>query len=288
MRFHTFACVACTGQLLLAVAFSVVAANMLQAQTVVPGTGERVLGAGDNFEDTSWEFQNHFPKGSHNVDGQIREPRGISKNGLWYESAKRGQPDVLKRVAPPAGGLLGSKGAQLMRTLYSAIPERVGRGSHQDDLLFDTSPAIPVSQSPSVVVCVYLSPLDEWENHTGTSFGLRTAIEATVWQRSKGIFFSRRVRKRETYFPGIFIQFNSQTAGQEKDSAIFILRGGDDGKDYLGPEITQTGWWTLGISFTSDGRAHYYASPGVDDLKPEDRIAFFAVRSLRAVLHVLL
>ena len=37
-------------------------------------------------------------------------------------------------------------------------------------------------------------------------------------------------------------------------------------------DIDEPGWWTLGMSFTSDGQVHYYASEGVDDLTAEDHI----------------
>ena len=44
-------------------------------------------------------------------------------------------------------------------------------------------------------------------------------------------------------------------------------------EDVPGPRITQTGWWTLGMSFTGDGMVHYFASPGVDALTERDHIA---------------
>ena len=40
----------------------------------------------------------------------------------------------------------------------------------------------------------------------------------------------------------------------------------------MGPRIEQLGWWTLGMSFSPDGVVHYFASPGVDALTPEDHI----------------
>lgn len=264
---------------LAALAVFSVLAETLPAQPLIPGTGYRIKGGGDDFEDPDWEFTHNFPKSSRNLDKREREPFGMSKNERWFESPKRGQPDVLRRVAPPAGGIEGSTGALLMRTLHSGLPGAVTRTSQQDDLLFDVGGAtngatIPVSQSPSVVVRVYLPPFDEWEDHTGTSFGFRVAMMSSAWRRKSGLLFTTRVKKREIYFPGIFIQFNSKTdSGREKDSAVFIIRGDDYGKDFLAGEITQTGWWTLGISFTPDGRAHYYASPGVDDLTGQDHIA---------------
>ena len=89
-------------------------------------------------------------------------------------------------------------------------------------------------------------------------------------------WFSRSMkprRKEEAYWPGFFIQFNSRTDGVNKeDSAVLLIRAGTQGEDIVGPKITQTGWWTLGMSFTPDGTTHFYASPGVDPLTERDHI----------------
>jgi hypothetical protein len=248
------------------------------AQGFVPGTGYRVKGAGDDFEDTKWTFMHNFPKSSRETDQQVREPYGMSANQRWFESPKRGQPDQLLRVTPPKGGILGSTGALKMRTLNSYIPGRVTGKSAQDDLLFDVGSAIggtiPVRKNPSVVVRVYLPPFEKWENCTATSFGFRSAVMSSATQTKRSLFGSKRYKKREIYFPGIFIQFNSKGhRGAAVDSASFILRGNDYNVDYMVREIKQTGWWTLGMSFTSDGRCHYYASPGIDKLTRKDHMA---------------
>lgn len=255
----------------------------LKAQVVIPGSGLRVRGFGDNFEAKDWEFTHNFPKSSYNLDKKTREPLGYSSNGLWFESAKRGQPDVVKIIAPPKGGILGSKGALLMRSLSTGIPGRRGRTSNQDDFLFDGDAApIPISKSPSVVVRVYFPPFKYWENSTDTSFGFRAALQATATKKKRRLFRLRRVKKKELFYPGMFIQFNSETdADQIVDSAFFIIRGDNQGQDVVGPEITQTGWWTLGMSFTPDGKTHYFASPGVDDLTMADHIYSAQYRGLR-------
>ena len=46
----------------------------------------------------------------------------------------------------------------------------------------------------------------------------------------------------------------------------FTVRAGSYGQDMRGPKITETGWWTLGMSFTRDGRVHYFAHEGVEDV----------------------
>ena len=59
---------------------------------------------------------------------------------------------------------------------------------------------------------------------------------------------------------------------KKPDSAYLTLRAGSRGQDIRGPKITEPGWWTFGMSFTPDGRVHYYAHPGVEDLTEDDYI----------------
>lgn len=261
-----------TGIVLLSVLATI---DRVQAQ-IVPGTGFRDPDVGDDFEDPEWEFIHNWPKSSREQDGQERQPFGYSRNGKWFESAKRGHPDYLKRIATPPGGLPGSKGALLMRSLYTGIPYAPGFKGNQDDFIIEGT-SISVNYSPSVVVRVYLPPWDEWEDRTGTSFGFRAGVQALVEKKKKSRFalFRRTSKEWETYWPGIFIQFNSKTDGHQQDSAVFIIRADERGQDVVGPMIHQTGWWTLGMSFTPDGRVHYYARPGVENLRPSDHIASF-------------
>ena len=51
-----------------------------------------------------------------------------------------------------------------------------------------------------------------------------------------------------------------------------MVRANRNGSDFKGPQITTTGWWTLGMSFSADGQVHYYAKPGVEDLTQDDYI----------------
>ena len=266
----------------------------LQAQ-LVPGTGTKVTDIGDDFEEESWEFTHNFPKSSRNIDKRERRPTGYSSNGRWLESAKRGQPDIIKRVSTPADGLNGSLGALLLQSKDTGIPGRASRESQQDDFLL-RGMHVPVSWSPSIVVRVFVPPFEEWEDSTDTSFGLRASLtgpgpvreDAKKPKRRRGLFgFIKNSRRPKTkvdvFYPGMFIQFNSKTDGQnEEDSAYFIIRGTDSGYDYAGPALTKTGWWTLGMSFTRDGRVHYYASPGVDNLTSADRIASYFCQGFRA------
>lgn len=263
----------------------VITADRAAAQyIVVPGSGQKY--AWDNFEDDKWDYDPRLPKSSKNLDKQIRQPLGVSTNGLWYESAKRGTPDYIKRVTPPKGGLPGSKGALMIRTLNSGVPGLTSYTAQQDDLLFNNHRgAISVSQSPSVVVRVYMPPFDQWEKNTGSTFGFRAGLTATVYEKKKrrGLFrINRKKKKTELFYPGMFIQFNSkQDAENKEDSAIFIIRRDSYGRDFFGPRITEPGWWTLGMSFTPDGRAHYFAKKGVEDLTMKDRIASSAYGGTR-------
>jgi len=70
----------------------------------------------------------------------------------------------------------------------------------------------------------------------------------------------------------MFIEFESKTDGSEHDYAYWRLRADESGNDFRSKQITTTGWWTIGMSITPDGMAHYYASPGVDDLTAEDHL----------------
>ena len=242
------------------------------AAQLVPGSGVKITNVGDDFEDESWEYVFNSPKSSEEQDKHVRMPGGRSKNGRLYESAKRGQPDIIRRVPTPPNGLPGSLGSLFLASRHTGIPGRPSRKMQQDDLIINVQGVggnIPVWQGPSCVVRVYLPPFEEWENRTGTSFGLRAEVMSTP---TGGGFLKKE--KSEQYWPGFFIWFRSETDRQHaEDGAHLIVRAGPSGHDFQGPEITELGWWTLGMSFTPDGRVHFYASPGVDDLTQADHIS---------------
>lgn len=250
---------------------------------VVPGRGQKVKEVGDDFEAEEWEYTPNAPKSSTNIDQQDRQPAGVSGNNRVYESTYRGQPDVVKRVSVPPGGLPGSKGALKIRSCQTGIPGYPTRKMQQDDLLVNVSALlggpIPVSTSPSIVVRVFLPPFEQWERRTGSQFGFRGELEGSSWKQvsgRRGLFSKkgRTMRKSEAYWPGFFIQFNSKSDGRStEDSALLIVRADENGHDIVGPQIRQSGWWTLGMSYTPDGMTHFYASPGVDALSERDHIA---------------
>ncbi len=258
---------------------SVMAQYMYRA---VPGRGQKVTQVGDDFEEAEWSYFDNGPKASSNIDHQDRLPAGISKNQRVYESTYRGQPDIVKRVETPEGGLHGSQWSLSMRSVQTGIPGHASYKMQQDDLLINVTSLmggpVPVSKSPSVVVRVFLPPFEQWEKRTGSTFGFRAELEGSSMRPyvSKSLFSrgTKMRRKEEAYWPGFFIQFNSKSDGQNKeDSAVLLIRAGTQGEDIVGPRITETGWWTLGMAFTPDGTTHFYASPGVDPLTERDHVA---------------
>lgn len=245
-------------------------------QYVVPGTGKLIDFVGDDFENPEWRFINQGAKSSKENDEQTRGPLGYSANGRWAEGPERGYPDLMKVVSTPEGGIEGSQYSLLLRTLYSGVPGRISNDIQQDDLIVNVSArigsTIRVSEMPNCVVRVYLPPPEQWENRSGPQFGIRTGVTTTTRKQVRaGLFGSRSEVTSEPYWPGMWIHFRSETSRNvETDSAYLKVRGDSRGRDFQVRELDQWGWWTFGMSYTGDGRVHYFASPGVDPLTRED------------------
>ncbi len=264
------------------VVISGLTSNNVNAQrAVVPGTGSEIIGVADDFEDPNWGYTPRDPKSTEDIDENQRGPMGRSLNGRWYEGIKRGHPDIVKRVETPAGGLPGSTGALLLKSKFTGLPGRPSGKMHQDDFVanvqYRLKRRLDVSEVPSVTTRVFLPPVDEWENRSGPHFGFRLALETTAMvDKESGVgIFKRTTREmgNEVYWPGMFIEFeNKGQTRREHDYAYLRIRSNRRGGDFKGPQITTTGWWTLGMSVTPDGMVHYYASPGVDDLTQDDYI----------------
>ncbi len=253
-------------------------APTIAQKLVIPGTGSRVASVGDDFEDPNWKYIYNMPKASANIDKNSRYPSGQSQNARILEGLYRGQPDVIERVATPVGGIKGSQGALRMRSLNTGVPNVLTREQQQDDLIINGGNGnYPVSWSPNFVCRVYIPPFEEWDQKTGSSFGLRADLMTHAYKKKKKRgFFSFKPRKQvEPYWPGMFIQFNrnGSTGKEEKHSANIIIRGNDYGQDMNGPMITEPGWWTMGISVTPNGQVHFFAKPGVEDLTSADHLA---------------
>lgn len=256
---------------------------------VVPGTGTELTQVGDDFEDADWAYIPNHPKSSEDVDDKQRPPMGRSSNGRWYEGVKRGHPDVVKRVETPAGGLPGSRGALMLRSRDTGIPGRPSGRMHQDDFVcnvqYRLKRQISVNEVPSVTTRVFLPPVAEWEKRSGPHFGFRLALETTamIEQRIGRTRLTRKEKGEEVYWPGMFIEFESKAKSRkENDYAHLRIRGNSRGGDFRGPQITTTGWWTLGMSVTPDGMVHYYAAPGVDELTEDAYITSQFPYSYRA------
>ncbi len=234
---------------------------------VVPGTGEKISKCSDDFEDIKWQYVYNFPKASEENDKQARLPNGHSLNYKVYEPLKRGEPDMVRRVFAPPGGLPHSFGALLIRTVGSGIPGQPSYKMQQDDLCMNVAGnmggPVPVARTPNFVVRVFVPPLDQWEPRSGPSFGVRGSCFA---RKSTGFMTS----KLEEYWPGVFFCLYRKADGKGKqDFAALSVRGDKNGQDIFGPTITP-GWWTIGMSFTPDGQIHYYGHAGVEELTAKD------------------
>ncbi len=254
---------------------------------VVPGTGTLIDYVGDTFEDADWQFVNRAPKSSRENDKSTRSPLGYSTNRRWFEGPERGYPDLLKVIPTPSGGLESSRYALLMRTLQSGVPGRRSMNVQQDDLIVDCvsrlGTTVRPSEMPNCVVRIYLPPFEQWEQRSGPQFGFRMGLSTTTRKPSRGLFGGRSGPTNEPYWPGMWVHFRSKASrGVEEDSALLKIRGDRIGRDFPALEIEQTGWWTLGMSLTGDGRVHYYASPGVDPLTAADHLSSQYPYSFRA------
>jgi hypothetical protein len=262
----------------IALAASFVFVASVRAGTpFVPGTGDFLADCSDDFEELNWSYTLKLPKSSSEQDESSRPPGGFSNNRLWHEGALRGTPDVVKRVAPPAGGIEGSSGALLFATKYSGIPGRPSGKQQQDDLLmkFDRKlgRSISMQWQPSCTVRVYLPEFDQWEQRNGPSFGMRADCRG---RKPSG--------EMEPYWPGMFWLFRKANGKKiPEDFAQLTIRSGPRGNDIRSLKAMEPGWWTMGMSFTSDGQVHYYASPGVDDLTSDDYLASYFPYNNRCV-----
>jgi len=240
----------------------------------VPGTGRKIFGLGDDFEDEKWGYNPAGYKSSFENDKNQRLPGGISHNRLWAEAALRGQPDVVRRVETPPRGIEGSKGAMLIRSLWSGVPGEPSYRVQQDDFLHNTGYKIrggqmPISWTPNVTTRVYVPNFQQWERRQGNSFGFRAGLRATHQKEKDG------VTQYEEYWPGFFVYFLPGNGHTSVDSAFVMIRADEHGRDLRGPEIRENTWYTFGMSFTPEGYVHYFMREGVEDLKRNDYLVSY-------------
>ncbi len=246
----------------------------------VPGIGKKIDYLGDDFEDPAWKFIYNHPKSSSELNERTYSPMAYSVNRRWAEGPMRGQPDVVKVIPTPPGGLEGSEHALQISTLRSGIPGVNTNDVQQDDLIMNVAARlgspVRVEDVPSCTVRVYLPEASLWENRSGPHFGIRVGVRTTIRKPREGLFAVGSAMTNEPYWPGIWIHFRSETSrGVEADSAYLKIRGNGRGGDFSAKEIPidQFGWWTFGMSVSADGRIHYFGKPGTDDLTIEDHLS---------------
>jgi hypothetical protein len=249
---------------------------LAQQGNFVPGSGVELENVGDDFEDPAWTYIYNNPKSTEENNDQQNQPIGKSANGRWFEGAKRGQPDVVQRVETPDGGLPGSTGALLLKSLHTGIPNRPSFKMQQEDFILNvqyrSGGPVAISNNPSVTTRVYLPPTEQWERRSGPHFAFRVALETTKKTPGKFLGIGSK-QENEVYWPGLFICMDTkEQTKRDQDRIYFRVRSNAQGGDIMGPELTSTGWWTLGLAISSNGSVHYYAKPGVDDLTPEDYV----------------
>jgi hypothetical protein len=257
------------------VAGSLGLASPLSAQSsrtmppVIPGSGIRVARTGDDFEDEKWAYYPQHPKSSWNINKDVHEPGSHSSNGRWAEGAKRGTPDVVRRVPTPPGGPEGSQGAMLFQSLYSGIPGTLTHQQQQDDLLHNTqalSGTLPVAWSPNCICRVYVPPTKYWEQRDGATFGYRTGLVA-----------------HEEFWPGIFLHMERKpTDGKTGPLVRAWIRADNYGRDLPSVTFEPESWITMGISHTPDGAVHFFLRPDLEDLTKEDCVGSYYCYGWRA------
>lgn len=261
--------------------FTIVAATALLATQAgaqgsssvpVPGTGLKIHKVGDDFEDPEWKYFANAPKASDELDKNQRLPAGESKNNRWFEPIMRGQPDLVKRINTPPGGVPGSEGALYLASLNPGIPGRPKGNVEQDDFCANVMETMggltPISWQPNCMCRVFVPPVDKWENRVGATFGYRVGVRAT--------HNKKKTSQKEEYWPGLFFRMENKVVDNQTKRVIRIqIRANESGQDVPGPVIEESGWYTLGMSLTANGAVHYFYRPGVDDLTSENRIASY-------------
>ena len=257
------------------VAGGVHASGSTPMKAVVPGSGIPVARTGDDFEADDWNYYPQLPKSSWNIDKEVRVPGGVSHNGQWVEAAKRGQPDVVRRVATPKGGLPGSRGSMLIQSLYSGVPGRLSYEEQQDDLLSNSEAmagrAIPVAWSPNCVCRVHIAPPTKWEERNGASFGYRIGLVGAGQKNN------------EEYWPGFFCHMERGLKNNQRTYTIRNwVRADGWGHDVPTLACEADSWMTMGMSCTPDGACHFFVRAGIDDLEEKDNVGGHWPYSYRA------
>lgn len=216
----------------------------LVAGQAIPGTGTRIEPLSDDFEDPDWAFDYSTQ---------------TSLNRLW-KKGRRGSPEILERVSPPAGGLANQDGALRIRTVDQdddGYPIQEDLVTAQYDKILSENPQR--KDLPSVIARIFLPPSDP-EGPAWSYIGLRMEARST----NQEVAIPR-------YYPSIWIHQSNDASGKSA-YAVRVRLGDGPTRDQLVGSLPGPGWYTVGVAFDADGIGHYYIGEGADPLTPEDKI----------------
>ncbi|MGV2336392.1 MAG UNVERIFIED_CONTAM: hypothetical protein LVR18_20545 [Planctomycetaceae bacterium] len=141
----------------------------------------------------------------------------------------------------------------------------------QDDLIMSCSSRVGMISAAAVPTASLASgspALISGKTAPAATSATALTLKPPSPKRKKSCCSPKNVKKQEDYWPGFFIEFHSAHDGRfPKDEAWLIIRGNHLGQEIRSIQLTP-GWWTLGMSVSGDGRVHYYARPGVENLTP--------------------
>lgn len=121
--------------------------------------------------------------------------------------------------------------------MISTYDEQIGR-------------SLEAVEGPSVVTWVWLPPFAAWPGGMNAA-GFREWLGFRVTA-----FDAELVNGSGFYWPGIFV-------ANDDFGPVLMARVGDGyAPDVPIARVEVSGWWTLGIAFSWDGRTEYYAAPG--------------------------
>ena len=181
----------------------------------------------------------------------------------------------------PSGQLLallgpsGSGKTTLLRIIAGLESPDAGSIQYEDE---DVTHVAPKDREVGFVFQHYalFRHMTVFEN---VAFGMRIGLQGpykkvpTAEENMRLFRRNRPVTVIEPYYPGFFLQFNpKENSKNGQDSATVLIRANEFGQDITGPTLTQTGWYTFGMSVSPDAAVHYYIKPGVEDLTEADHI----------------
>ena len=115
---------------------------------------------------------------------------------------------------------------------------------------------LEAAEGPGVVAWVWLPPFEEWPRGTNAA-GFREwfGVRVTAYDSSQPSFGG-------LYWPGIYI-------ATDDNGPCFIARVGDGfGADTTIGRITAPGWWTVGLSWSAEGRRRMRTTAPIFHFRP--------------------